>query len=604
MRWRDAVSCALGFWASVAHAQTADTRAYLDVLVEGPRSRAPLTAADLVISDADGPLAVETLRFVELPDAGRGEPLPSIASSSEEREVARQADRLIGIFLDEYHLEPGEALDRARTQLATFIRTAFGPRDLFVVVKPLDSLTSLRLSGDREAVATAIEATDGRRGLLAARSRFEQEFIAGDPRRIEEARAQIALSALGAIASHLGQFDGGRKTLLVLSDALSASGRPRRPDGVASLDGVLRTATRGRVAVYVISPTGVTPAGDPGAPRAGGASVDVLDRLVSDTGGARSRGTSGLQQALEGMRRDASRYYLLGIVPRPGQRDGLVHAVRIATRRPGTAVRSRVGFSLADERIATGITPPRTVPATRLMPRHLSPLVQTWVGMSGRPGEPVRVNVVWEPAARIPGERSVRPTPQRVVLTVTTLDGEPVFSGTAGPTGQPPGISGRVVSRLSFDADPGPLVFQMDILDGAGRPLDRDVRDVVVKPVPAPFAFGTPELFRARTMRDVRELSGGADVSPVAARSFSRAEHLLVRVPIAGEPAGPIVARVVSGMGTALRTLPVTAVEGAVHYLEVDLLLATLAPGAYAVEFSVPSAPRAPIERVAFTTTP
>ena len=46
--------------------------------------------------------------------------------------------------------------------------------------------------------------------------------------------------------------------------------------------------------------------------------------------------------------------------------------------------------------------------------------------------------------------------------------------------------------------------------------------------------LGTPAVLRARTAREFQQLRTDADAVPIAAREFSRIEHLLIRVPAYG----------------------------------------------------------------------
>ncbi len=145
----------------------------------------------------------------------------------------------------------------------------------------------------------------------------------------------------------------------------------------------------------------------------------------------------------------------------------------------------------------------------------------------------------------------------------------------------------------------------MDIFDAAGRVIDRDVRDLVVGGFPSPLALGTPEVFRARTAREVRDLLDNVDASPIVSRQFSRAEHLVVRVPIvnAGGPVD-VSARLTSGFGAAMRELTVARPDGAHAYAQVDIPLAGLASGSYAIQFTARGTTGTVVDRIAFNVRP
>src|SRR5436853_542277 len=78
--------------------------------------------------------------------------------------------------------------------LTAFVDRDLGPRDLVAVLKPLDSLLTIRMTRDPAVVRHAIDNFDGRKGDYEPRNAFEREFIAGAPARIDQIRAQVATS--------------------------------------------------------------------------------------------------------------------------------------------------------------------------------------------------------------------------------------------------------------------------------------------------------------------------------------------------------------------------------------------------------------------------
>jgi len=188
--------------------------------------------------------------------------------------------------------------------------------------------------------------------------------------------------------------------------------------------------------------------------------------------------------------------------------------------------------------------------------------------------------------------------------TVTTADGDSVFEGVvAAASGSGAGAS-AAPARASFTSAPGRVLVQMVIEDASARLLDRDVRDLVVTRFVDPLVIGTPEVRRARTARDLQRMA--ADDAPVAiSRQFSRTESLVVRVPVSGASGTPTVtARLVSQPGTVLRSFEPVPVDTRPGYFEVQLPLAWLAIGNYALEFSASSGTARAGERVAFRVTP
>lgn len=582
-------------------AQLVPSRITLDVVVDGAGSGAPLTSADFGVSDSDGPLTIESVQTA--PSGAASEPLPAIVTAEDEQTAAAAARRIVGIFVDEYHIESGEPLAATRQALASFVRRTLGPRDLVIVMRPLDPLGTLRLTTDREASAATIERADGRMGDYAPRSTFEQDFFAGAPARIDAARAQITLSAIEALTMHLGRLPGGRKTLIVVSGGFVPRTEVRRDQPLPGVDGIIRSATRGRVAVYPIHL-----ALSPREPEAAdgntvAAPADLLTRLARETTGLAVEGGAATQAGLERIARDASGYLVVTATPSAAAADGRLRPVTVTVRRPGVTVRARSGYTLPRAIQDDGALTPRPKPGLQV-PRRTSPLIRPWFGLSPGQDARTRVSFVWEPSTGVPGERAV-PSPSRVSIRVTTLEGGEVFAGTSNAAGRDPSGALDGSARLSFDAPKGQLLVQSEIFDAAGRTIDRDVRDLVVGGFPTPLAFGTPEVFRARTAREVRDVLANPDASPIVSRQFSRTEHLIVRVPmVSSGPSADVSAALASGFGAAMRELTVERLDGPRGYAQVDFPLAGLASGSYTIQFTARDSTGTVVDRVTFNVRP
>jgi hypothetical protein len=155
----------------------------------------------------------------------------------------------------------------------------------------------------------------------------------------------------------------------------------------------------------------------------------------------------------------------------------------------------------------------------------------------------------------------------------------------------------------SFELPPGRLLVQMKIEDAGARVLDTDVRDLVVGAFSDSVTIGTAQVFRARSAREYREIVTDPAAAPVAARQFSRADRLLIRVPVYGSGGPPTVsARLVSRFGSALRDLPAERAAGDVY--EIDLPLAAFAAGEYAVELTASGGGKMLRESVVIRITP
>jgi hypothetical protein len=213
----------------------------------------------------------------------------------------------------------------------------------------------------------------------------------------------------------------------------------------------------------------------------------------------------------------------------------------------------------------------------------------------------MKMRFVWEPAPDVPGAPARKTSPARITLKALTADGETLFEGTVRPVGSLVVGSERAVAE--FEAPPGRLQVQMTIQDAAARRIDTDVRDVVVSPLSGAVAVGSPQVFRARSRRQFRELSGDPDAAPVAAREFSRAELLLIRVPVYGEPPLEVSARLMSRIGGAMRPLTVGRLTGSDVYA-VELELGGLAAGDYMVELTASSPAGQAKQLASFRVTP
>jgi hypothetical protein len=98
---------------------------------------------------------------------------------------------------------------------------------------------------------------------------------------------------------------------------------------------------------------------------------------------------------------------------------------------------------------------------------------------------------------------------------------------------------------------------------------------------------------------------GSLMAAPVASRQFSRAEHLVFRIPVSSGGSAPVVtARLQSRFGAALRELTVSNAPSSTTVFQVDLPLAAFASGGYMLEFSARSSQGSAIDRIEFTVTP
>jgi hypothetical protein len=100
----------------------------------------------------------------------------------------------------------------------------------------------------------------------------------------------------------------------------------------------------------------------------------------------------------------------------------------------------------------------------------------------------------------------------------------------------------------------------------------------------------TPEVYRARTARELAQIRASTTAMPTAARQFTRTDQLLLRFRAYG-PGGTtptIGARLINARGENMSTLPVPPArpDGA---FELPIMPSGLAPGAYAIEIEAVS---------------
>jgi hypothetical protein len=122
--------------------------------------------------------------------------------------------------------------------------------------------------------------------------------------------------------------------------------------------------------------------------------------------------------------------------------------------------------------------------------------------------------------------------------------------------------------------------------------LDSETREISVPDLTSPqTALGTPEVFRARTVREQQQLKTDADAVPVASREFSRSDRLLVRIPAygPGNTTPTVTAKLLNRDGQAMSELPVSP-GAAPSVPQVEVPLAGLAPGDYVLELTATGA--------------
>lgn len=523
-------------------------------------------------------------------------PFEIINPADEERAAREQGTRVFGIYLDEFHVSAGESTERVRQAVGRFIDEELRPSDLVIVMKPLDHLSAIRFTRDREAARKVVSSFDGRRNDYTPRTPFEEEYLGRSPAAVRAARAQIVMSGLRALATRMGELNGGLSGIVLVSEGFTTDIPRARERRLPDLQALVRAASRFRVLLYALDPgTSPTVTADASAATDAGSGNEtstLLQSLARDTGGTVAAAGQDLVPALRRVSRDLDSYYVLTFKA-ANPNDGRFHTVEITSTRRDAHVRTRSGYwaPLPTELRTTSRSPlPAPLVATRALKR--SPFIDSWFGMTVQPDGSRRVIFTWTPAVQSAPVRRPGFKADVVALKVTTPSGTVVYEGEVAPV-QPGGsVSSVRPDSAVIDAAQGRLQFDMTILQADGTKLDVGAQDFDV-----PTARGAtpvilpPQLFRAASAREFRELSANSNAAPLPGREFRRTEWLLLRVPTF-DPGGKEVsvsARLINRVGATVADLVAMPQESGRTLAQFDLSLARFAPGEYSIEVAVQS---------------
>ena len=611
---------------------------------------ADLKQTDFEVLEDGKPQVVETFKLVKV-DGGvtptaDGPPRPIRSDADEELEAGKDDVRLFGVFLDDYHVREGASL-ATRDMISRFVQNQLGPSDMIGVMHPLESITQVRMTRNHSAIARAIQQFRGRKGNYQPQNDFEQRYANYPSETVEQIRNQVSLSAIKALIVHMGGLKEGRKALILVSEGYSNILPPQLRDQIASLpglgnpnrgnagagqndaaedrygffagqdlefylQGVYEVASQNNVAIYAVDPRGlpvfefdIDAAVGPQTDRQFLASTqNTLRSLAIETDGRAILNRNDLDVGMKQIVRDSSAYYLLGYTSTQAKADGKFHAISVKVRRPGVQLRSRKGYwaltpaNLAATTVSAArpATPPAVDAALSALAAAVQPksarLVRTWLGTSRGQNGRTKVTFVWEPVPQGPGGRPVAAIdqPARVLVTAVGPDGSPYFRGRTPDAAAASGQSAaRAPARVSFEVDPGRIQLRLSVEGGASQVLDSEVRELTVPDLTAPqVAISTPEVLRARTLREFQQMKDDREAVPVAGREFSRTERVLVRVSAyaPGAATAIVKARLLSRSGQPMNDLPVTPPAAGDARSQIDIPLSGLAPGEYVLEIA------------------
>lgn len=539
-----------------------------------------------VVTDRQGkPVSGLTLKDFELKEEGLVQKLVSV-------EARRPEPRRLAILLDEFHVDAANSA-RVRDAVSRFVNEQLRADDAVVVLKPLDPLTSIRLTPERGRVRETIASFEGRKGNFEPRSMLEEETMGRAPALVEAGRSQVVLSALRALASQLGSVPA-RSAILLVTEGFPQQPRRSTSRGLPDAGIVERFANRYDVPIYAFDPrTDVADAGPEAV---------LLARLVAETGGTLGRGPD-LAGNLARASADIDGGYTLSYQP-SREDDGRYHAVQVSVVRREADARARAGYvsvpsaemrRAARDAIASG-------PALPMRMLRRSPLIDVWSGVTSATSARGRVVVTWEPGRS--GSNRARSAAARVTLKATTKDGRVLFDGILAPVriGEPADAASP--DRAEFDAPAGRVQLDLTILGIAGEKLDYDARDLDVPAMKGAAPFLLPAILIAtQSAREFRSVSADPNAAPDPSRQFRRTERILIRVPAYADGAPQrVTARLLNRTAQPLREIAPLP-DGPDGVAQFDLPLAPLAPGEYFLLFSV-AGPAGPVDqRMAFRIT-
>ena len=594
-----------------------------------------LTQNDFSVAEDGKPQTIDNFSVVKidpLETMESGPPHQIRDDMDEEREAARPDVRMFVILLDDYHVQRGNDLS-VKKPLIEFIENQLAPADMIAIMYPLTPVTDIRFSRNREASVSAIEHFEGRKFVYTPRNQFEEKYANYPAQVVERVRNQVTMDALKGAAMKMGALREGRKSIIFVSEGFTGILPAQMSDPVASMPGfnnpyrnagasapqasardqlisdqemifdmqqVFNAMARQNTSVYPVDPRGlavfeygvdkgVTITTDATSLRQ---TQDTLHVLADNTDGRAIVNRNDLAVGMKQIIRDSSGYYLLGYSSSLAPTDGKFHNIKVNVKRKGVEIRARKGYWAysSDDvaRINEAASKPEAPSAVTNALNDLAAPARDkaahfWIGTTRGQNGMTHVTFSWEPAPAIPG-RPVEDPPARVALTAVAPDGRPVFRGRVPEESTTVPLKGGAVS---FDVPPGQLDFKMVVEGMRGQVIDTLGRQITVPDFTnVTMSFGTPRVYRVRTIPELQALKANPDAVPTTERQFSRTDRLYIRAE-AYAPGGvtpPVSARLLNRAGHSMADIPVQQAPG--HPAELDLGLSAFAAGEYLIELN------------------
>jgi VWFA-related protein len=573
---------------------------------------ADLTEQDFEIRESNKVQTIDTFKLVKIDDSPIDPDLlpPILSIEDQQREVENDANRLIVIFLDDYHVRRENSM-RIRKDLATFM-TQLGPRDLVAIMYPTMPPTALTFTRNRTALMRDLMVFEGRKYVYDVKNEIDRQMAMASPDQIEQQRNLITISSLETLCAYLGTMRDGRKTILLTSEGLIGStpssvisGAPGNPDPIGGANlmtqfqEIFSQAARYNTSVYTLDPRGLA-VSEFGSERNVNmqadlkilnASIDSLRVLADNTGGRAIVSTNNPLPMLKQMLVDSSAYYMLGYTSTEKWRDGRFHAIKVRVLRKDAEIQhARPGYwAYSADEVAKITAPPKLAPNRDIVAaldsisdQQRGRAVRLWMGADRGADGKATVTLAWEAIPTDPGQSLG--TVDHVTVTATSFMGDQLFSGPVSRDPQTPVLAGRV----TFPAPPGTVSVRAVSETGKGLRLDADDVEIDVPDFTRVDVLLTkPAVFRARNAVDIRQIRAAASPMPTVTRDFQRTERLLIRFQAYG-PAGTkpaVTARLLNQIGEPMADLapPVASPDS---NFEMEMGLGTLAPAPYIIEIT------------------
>ena len=613
----------------------------VDVIVTDKDGKPVLDLAqdDFSLSEDGKPQTIDNFSVVKLDQietAMTSPPREIRDDNDEQREAARPDVRLFVILLDDYHVQRGNDLS-VRKPLIDFLQNQLAPSDMVAIMYPLTPIDDLRFSRNRDAASSAIDHFLGRKYDYVPRNEFEEKYANYPAQVVERVRNQVTMDALKGAAMKMGALREGRKSIIFVSEGFTGILPAQMSDPIASMPGfnnpyrgsssapqasardqmisdqdmlfdmqqVFTAMARMNTSIYPVDPRGLAVfeyGVDKGIAITTDATSlrqmqDTLHVLAANTDGRAIVNRNDLATGMKQIIRDSSGYYLLGYNSSQAPTDGKFHNIKVNVKRKGIEVRARKGYWAYTADDVARVNSAKTTEAPTAVTTALNDLAAPtrdksahfWIGTAKGENGKTHVTFSWEPAPAIPG-RPVEEPPARVALTAITQDGRPVYRGRVpDDAGSGSGAPSKGAA-VSFDVPPGQLDFRMVVENSRGQVIDTLGRQITVPDFTnVSMSFGTPRIYRVRTVPELQALKNNPNAVPTTEREFSRTDRLYLRVD-AYAPGGltpPVTARLLNRGGQSMADLPVKQSPG--HPAELELTLSAFAAGEYLIELNARS---------------